>query len=121
LISENSYGNLLDARKLLQDPANFANQVSESKNQIKLNKDKVDKYWKAIVSKGALNKSEILLEIKNFFEGPINMDFMILGALKNSINKCQPEEEGKEFDVKELPGLLKEQAKDLSSTIMLSQ
>lgn len=46
---------------------------------------------------------------------------MILGALKNTLNKCQPEEEGKEFNAKELPGVLKEQGKDLLTTIILSQ
>ena len=50
---------------------------------------KVEKYWKAIVSTGAPNKSEIIQEIKNFFEGPINMDYMILGALKNIVAKTQ--------------------------------
>jgi hypothetical protein len=46
---------------------------------------------------------------------------MILGALKNTLNKCKPEQEGKEFDAKELAGVLKEQGKDLLTTIILSQ
>jgi len=35
------------------------------------------------VTTGAPTKSDIINEIRNFFEGPINMDLMIAGAFKN--------------------------------------
>ena len=51
--------------------------------QVKLPAKKAELYWKEIVTTGAPSKSDIINEIRNFFEGPINMDFMIAGAFKN--------------------------------------
>ena len=46
---------------------------------------------------------------------------MILGALKNTLNKCHPTEGGKAFNAKELPSVLKDQGKDLLTATTLSQ
>ena len=41
------------------------------------------KCWQYIVKNGTPSSDEILLDIRNFFEGPINLDLMMLGAAKN--------------------------------------
>jgi hypothetical protein len=66
---------------LLQAPGNFANQLQGRTSQIDLGDEKA--YWKEIVTNGTPSKEELLTELKNFFEGPINLDLMILGSLKN--------------------------------------
>jgi hypothetical protein len=44
-------------------------------------------YWKEIIQNGTPSKEELITEIKNFFEGPINIDFMILGSIMNILQE----------------------------------
>jgi hypothetical protein len=46
-------------------------------------------YWKEIVTNGTPSKEELITDLKNFFEGPINMDLMILGSLKNILQDSE--------------------------------
>ena len=83
LESENAHEGLLEARELLKSPSHFANLVAHQQLQVKLPAQSTQLYWKEIVTTGAPSKSDIINEIRNFFEGPINMDLMIAGAFKN--------------------------------------
>lgn len=68
---------------MLQSPSNFGNLVAFKDMRVIIPPSQVKNYWKEIVTTGAPTKSDLISEMKNFFEGPINMDFMIAGALKN--------------------------------------
>ena len=49
--------------------------------------ENVDKYLVEIIQNGALSKDQIVDELRNYFEGPINMDFMLAGIAKNLFQK----------------------------------
>ena len=55
-----------------------------------------------------------MTELKNFFEGPINLDFMILGSLKNILQ---------ETEGKGMPKLksIKNTARNFGETLVISQ
>ena len=72
---------------MLQAPGNFANQLQGKPSQVSLENEKA--YWKEIVTNGTPSKEELLTELKNFFEGPINLDLMILGSLKNILQESE--------------------------------
>jgi len=54
---------------------------------IKLDPKDQAKYHEAIMQHGTPGKKELIQEIKNFFEGPINMDLMLLGAAKSVVEE----------------------------------
>jgi hypothetical protein len=50
---------------------------------------------KEIIQNGTPSLDEIQMDIKYFFEGPINMDLMILGTLKKALTKDSNSDEMK--------------------------
>lgn len=87
LEAENAHEKLLEAREMLQSPSNFGNLVAFNQMRVVIPANQTKNYWKEIVTTGAPTKSDLINELKNFFEGPINMDLMIAGAAKNIIEK----------------------------------
>lgn len=49
----------------------------------RLDDKKLESYERNIIESGTPSKEELVQELKNFFEGPINLDLMILGSLKS--------------------------------------
>ena len=55
-------------------------------NGIRLDPAKEQAYLKEIVENGTPSKQEIVAEVRNFFEGPINMDLMVAAQIMNFLN-----------------------------------
>ena len=55
-----------------------------------------DQYLNEIIQNGTPSLDEIQMDIKYFFEGPINMDLMILGTLKKALTKDSNSDEMKQ-------------------------
>lgn len=83
LDKENAYEDLQEARKLLKRSNTFQGDAATDVPLIKLDPKDQAKYHEAIMQHGTPGKKELIQEIKNFFEGPINMDLMLLGAAKS--------------------------------------
>ena len=108
---------------MLQSPSNFGNLVAFKEMRFIIPQSQVENYWKEIVTTGAPSKSDLISEMKNFFEGPINMDFMIAGALKNILEQQvqQGDNRNIEQQLRDLLVDLKSGGTDLLTTLVISQ
>ena len=48
-----------------------------------LDENKLAGYERNIMENGTPSREELISELRNFFEGPINLDLMLLGLVKS--------------------------------------
>jgi hypothetical protein len=82
LKKENAFEEVEKARELLSSEGNFVNQMQipdQTNTKISLDEQECQRY---MIEKGTPSKEDLIVDLKNFFEGPINMDLMLLGGVK---------------------------------------
>ena len=72
----------------------------EQFTSVALDEKKTAGYERNIMENGTPSREELILELRNFFEGPINLDLMLLGLIKNMGNDTK--KSGKYFPPKEV-------------------
>ena len=68
------------------------------------------------MEQGTPSKQELVLDVKNFFEGPINLDMMILGTAKSFITDASANSDGEDLKSSAAANLT-----GLQSSLMYSQ